>query len=80
MGTLTVKLPPPLEARLNALVRRRGQRKSVLVREAIERLVEERDEPAKGSVLDLVKDLQGIGDGPRDLSSNPKHLRGYGRK
>jgi Arc/MetJ-type ribon-helix-helix transcriptional regulator len=80
MGTLTVKLPPSLEARLEALVRRRGKRKSVLVREAIERLVEERAEPRKGSVLDLVKDLKGIGDGPRDLSSNPKHMRGYGRK
>ena len=79
MGTLTVKLSPPLEARLEALVRRRGQRKSVLVREAIERLVEERGEAPKGSVLDLVKDLKGIAKGPKDLSSNPKHMRGFGK-
>lgn len=79
MGTLTVKLPLRLEARLDELVRRRGQRKSTLVREAIERLVEERDEPAKGSVLDLVKDLKGIGNGPKDLSSNKKHMRGFGK-
>ena len=79
MGTLTVKLPPPLEAQLDALVRRRGQRKSVLVREAIERLVKEGGKPAKGSVLDLVRDLKGIVDGPKDLSSNPKHMRGFGK-
>lgn len=80
MGTLTVKLPPPLEARLDALVRRRKQPKSELVREAIERLVDEREVSGKGSVFDLVKDLKGIGTGPRDLSTNPKHMRGYGRK
>ena len=38
MDTITVKLPPPLGAKLDALVRRRKQSKSVLVREAIERL------------------------------------------
>lgn len=79
MGTLTVKLPPPLEARLDALVRRRGQRKSVLVREAIERLVAERGEEVEGSVFDLLKDLKGVASGPKDLSSNRKHLQGYGK-
>jgi predicted DNA-binding protein len=78
MGTLTVKLPPPLEARLDALVRRRGQRKSVLVREAIERLVAERGEAGAGSVLDLLRDLKGVGNGPKDLSSNRRHMKGYG--
>ena len=79
MSTLTVKLPQPLEAKLDALVRRRGQRKSALVREAIEKLVAERGEIAKGSVLDLLQDLKGAGQGPKDLSTNRKHLQGYGR-
>lgn len=79
MGTLTVKLPQPLQARLDALVARRGRRKSDLVREAIERLVAERGEPAQVNVLDLLKDLKGSGRGPKDLSSSRKHLRGYGR-
>jgi hypothetical protein len=80
METLTVKLPPPLAAKLDALVRRRKQRKSVLVREAIERLVDEGGGPTKGSVLDLVKDLKGIvKNGPKDLSTNPKHMRGFGK-
>jgi|CXWL01.1.fsa_nt_gi Arc/MetJ-type ribon-helix-helix transcriptional regulator len=80
MGALTVKLPPALEARLAALVRRRKQSKSELVREAIERLVEDGGQPASVSVLDLVGDLKGIAVGPRDLSSHPKHMRGFGKK
>lgn len=80
MGTLTVKLPQPLEAKLDELVRRRKQRKSALVREAIERLVEDNGETKARGALDLVKDLVGIYDGPRDLSSNPKHMRGYGKR
>lgn len=79
MGTLTVKLSPLLEAQLEALVRRRGQRKSTLVREAIERLFAEPGEPPKGSVLDLLKDLKGIGNGPNDLSTNKKYMRGFGK-
>jgi Arc/MetJ-type ribon-helix-helix transcriptional regulator len=79
MGTLTVKLPQPLQAQLDALVARRGQRKSDVVREAIERLVAEPKAPRSTSVLDLLKDLKGSGRGPKDLSSNPKHLQDYGR-
>lgn len=77
MGTLTVKLPAPLEAQLEAAVRKRGQRKSALVREAIERFLADPDN-GKISVLDLLIDLKGSGAGPRDLSTNPKYMRGYG--
>ena len=81
MSTLTVKLPAALAAQLNTLVRRRKQKKSVLVREAIERLVADGNRPAKGSFLDLAGDLAGIYEGgPSDLSSNPKYMRGYGQK
>ena len=79
MRTLTVKLPQPLHARLNALVARRGQSKSDLVREAIERLVTERKAPGGASVLDLIMDLKGAGRGPRDLASNRKYLESYGK-
>jgi hypothetical protein len=78
MVTLTVKLPESLATKLDALVRRRGQRRSEIVREAIERAVEEAPEAAQGSVFDLLSDMQGVIKGPKDLSTNPKHLRGYG--
>lgn len=77
MGVLTVKLPPSLDARLDALLNKRGQTKSALVREAIERLVEADDAPG-ATLHDSLKDLIGTGRGPKDLSTNPKHMRGYG--
>lgn len=77
MVTLTVKIPEALAAKLEALVRRRGQRRSEIVREAIERAVTE-PEHGEGSVLDLVADLKGVFKGPKDLSTNPKYLRGFG--
>ena len=78
MGTLTVKLPPALEAKLEALVERRGRRKSELVREAIERLVDEPEQRPQLSVYDLIKDLKGSFRGPKDLSTNPKYMKGFG--
>lgn len=78
MSILTVKLPAPLEAKLEALVRKRRQSKSVLVREAIERLVADEGEP--GRIYDLIKDLKGAaGRGPPDLSTNPKYMKDYGK-
>jgi predicted DNA-binding protein len=76
MGTLTVRLPPPLQAKLEALAARRRQPRSELVREAIERLVDE--EKVQVSAYDLVKDLIGSFRGPKDLSTNPKYMKGYG--
>ena len=78
MGTLTVKLPPPLQAKLEALVARSGRRKSELVREAIERLVDDPQRRPQVSVYDLVKDLKGSFRGPKDLATNPKYMKGFG--
>lgn len=79
MVTLTVKLPDALAAKLEALVRRRGQRRSEIVREAIERAVEEGPEGSEPSVYDLLHDLIQPSKGPKDLATNPKHMRGFGR-
>ncbi|GIK50572.1 MAG: ribbon-helix-helix protein, CopG family [Hyphomonadaceae bacterium] len=79
MVTLTIKLPEALAAKLEALVRRRGQRRSEIVREAIERAVKEAPDSERPSVYDLLQDLKGVGEGPKDLATNPKHMRGFGR-
>jgi len=76
--TLTIKVPEALAAKLNALVRRRGQPKSEIVREAIERAVAADGAAQEGSALDLAGDLKGIVKGPKDLSTNPKYMKGYG--
>ena len=79
MRTITLKLPDGLAARVSATVRRRGVSTSALVREALEdRLGSEKRDRA-GSCLDLAGDLAGVLEGPADLSSNGRHLKGYGR-
>jgi predicted transcriptional regulator len=75
MRTVSFKLPEQLDDALSELARRRKSNRSAVVREALEGL-------AKGkrrSVTAAVDELVAAVDGPVDLSSNPKHLRGYGR-
>ena len=81
MRTVTIKLPDGLAARLEGLVRRRSTTRSAVVREAVESLLSREGSDADaGSCLDLARDLAGsLAGGPKDLSSNKKHLRGFGR-
>jgi predicted DNA-binding protein len=75
---LSVKLPARLAAELDALARESGSTKSDLMREALEKLVSERRNRPP-SFYDLAKDACGIiKDGPEDLSTNPKHMEGFG--
>lgn len=79
MKTVTVKVPDELHARLDALAKQRGQTKSDLVREALELFLNNMGEtrPAP-SALELAGDLVGSIEGPGDLSTNPKYLKGLG--
>jgi len=80
MKVLSVKVPEALDRRITAAVKRRRMQKSGVVREALERYLDETHEVRTGSFLDLAGDLIGcVKDAPADLSSNPKHLDGYGR-
>jgi Arc/MetJ-type ribon-helix-helix transcriptional regulator len=75
MRTVSFKLPQQLDEALNDLARERKASRSELVREAIEAL-------AKGkrrSVTVAVDELGVVVDGPADLSTNRKHLSGYGK-
>ena len=66
----TVRLDPNLEADLERLAQERGQSKSEVIRDAIERLVHTENDSAKGaSALQLLKPWVGIADsGGRQLS------------
>ena len=82
MKTLTVRLPEPLVADIEAESRGRRISKSDVVRERLQLATgPERRQPA---ALDAIADLIGSVDGlPADLSARKKHyLRsiGYGRK
>ena len=77
---LSFKVPEALDRKLDAVVKRRGMPKSVVVREAIEHYVDASQEVRTGSFLDLAGDLVGcVKNAPADLASNPKHLDGYGK-
>ncbi len=75
MKTISVKLPDPLAAWLDKRAGELGRPKSDLVREALERA-------SKGtsgaSCHDFFADVCGIVNGPKDLSTNPKHMAGFG--
>jgi len=80
MKVLSFKVPEGLERRLAAAARRRGGRKSTLVRQALERYLDESGEARRGSFLELAGDLAGcVTDAPADLSSNPRRLAGFGK-
>lgn len=79
MKTLSLKLPDSLLAKLNATAKERGESRSALIREAIETFITGTRYVQKGSCLDLARDLAGCVKGPKDLSLNKKHMRGYGQ-
>jgi predicted DNA-binding protein len=77
---LSLKVPKALDRKLAAVVRRRGARKSALVRQALERYLDDAQEVRRGSFLNLAGDLVGcVRDAPADLSSNPRHLADFGK-
>jgi Arc/MetJ-type ribon-helix-helix transcriptional regulator len=80
MKTLTVRLPEPLVAEIEAESRGRGCSKSDIVRERLQQAAR----PARSAPLDAIADLIGSVDGlPADLSARKKRYlkaTGYGRK
>ena len=75
MRPISIKLPKSLEALLEELARARGISRSAVVREALQAYAAS---PISGSVTELAGELAGSLDGPRDLSTSAKHLRGFG--
>lgn len=75
MRTVSFKLPERLDDALSDLARRRNSSRSALVREALEDLAA----GGRRSVMAAVDALVAPLDGPTDLSTNPKHLTGYGK-
>jgi Arc/MetJ-type ribon-helix-helix transcriptional regulator len=76
--TVSLKMPERLERRLARLAESRGASRSDVIRDAVERLLDETaDNP--GSCLALASDLIGCVDGSADLSHNKKLLEGFGK-
>ena len=77
--TLSIKISVATKARLKAVARARDTKPSVLLREALELVLE--GDRARPSLFELNRDLlDDLGSGgPADLSTNPAHLEGFGR-
>jgi predicted DNA-binding protein len=75
--TVSLKVPAALEQRLARLAKSRGASRSAVIREALERLLNEAS-AHPDSCLALASDLVGSVEGPADLSHNKKHLEGFG--
>lgn len=82
MKTITVRLPEPLVAEIEAESRGRKCSKSDVVRERLQRVG--RAKPSRSTPLGAIADLIGSVEGlPPDLSSRKKRYlkaTGYGRK
>lgn len=80
MKVLSFKVPESLDRKLAAVVKRRGVKKSTVVREALAQYLVEAPEARRGSVLELAGELAGcVKDAPADLSSNPRRLADFGK-
>ena len=76
MKTLTMRIPDGLLGWLEDEAKRVGRPKSALVRE----ILQQHQQRRQPSALDLTADLCGcVQSGKRDLSSNKKYLKGFGR-
>jgi hypothetical protein len=75
MKTISVKLPDALASWLSRRASELGRPQSELVREALQR---SKTGTSGQTCHDLFGDVCGIVDGPRDLSTNPKHMNGFG--
>lgn len=79
MKTLSLKVPAAMDRKLAAFVARRGISKSEAIRAALEAYLSGEGRVSSGSVLDLAQDLVGCVRGPGDLSTNPKHMKNFGK-
>ena len=79
--TLSIKVSKELKARLHAAAKSRHAKPSALLREALELVISGAASKSKPSLYDLSKDLfANLGHGgPRDLSTNRKHLDDLGK-
>ena len=75
MKTITVKLPEQLAAWLSRRAQELGRSQSEMVRDALQHV---REGSGGASCHDMLADVCGSIEGPKDLSTNPKHLTGFG--
>ena len=79
MKNVSLKLPDELHAKLTQLSQQRGAAKSDVIRDALEVYFAGAKNGSHMSFAELAGDLIGSVEGPVDLATNPKYMRGFGR-
>ena len=77
MKTLSVELPEPLARWIERRSKKLNCTQSEVVCEALER--ERAGNNRAQSCRDLLEEINGEFDGSKDLSTDPKHLEGFGK-
>ena len=79
MERINVRVEPHLKRQLEAEAREKGVRAADIVREALEAHVKQRTPRLNCRELAEQLGILGCAEGlPTDLSSNPKHMEGFG--
>ena len=76
MPTVTIKMTDAQFAALKREARERGTSKAGVLRDAF---LHQKEGAAVDSAFDLIADLVGSVKGPRDLATNAKYMKSYGR-
>jgi Arc/MetJ-type ribon-helix-helix transcriptional regulator len=79
MKTISLKLPVPLANWLAKRAAELGRSRSDLVRQALEEQRQGKNSRGEKSCAELMVELGGSFRGPRDLSTNSKHMRDFGK-
>lgn len=77
---LSIRIRPKLRQELRGFSSATGRRESQIVREALEKYLDSNGKHE--TCLDIAHKAGLVGaidEAPRDLSTNPRHLRGFGR-
>jgi len=76
-----MRVTPTQKEKIKRLAEREDTTQKAAVLNAVERELSEDNavEAQPDSVLELTQDLCGSVEGPKDLSTNPKHMEDYGK-
>lgn len=79
MKIISLKISEDLKNRLKALAEKQNTNPSEIIRIAVEKHLTTHSSKIKGSFLDLADDIIGFAEGPEDLSTGKRYLKGYGK-
>ena len=80
MTTISLKLPDGLLAQIEREAKVKHVTKSQVVRESLEKALNQNQAASHGSCYDLARDLAGSVKGlPRDIAVNPRYMDDFGR-